>query len=88
MTTAADPSLCLSSTVLGRKVNPPTLDNYCPLVMSILELGWQVGEHIIFRNWDVLYSIGDTRSQSTKASSQDAITPPTTADIEGVEPNP
>ena len=24
------------------KVNPPTIDNYCPLAMSVIELKWQV----------------------------------------------
>ena len=86
MTAAAD--LCPSSTVLVEKVNPPTLDNYHPLAMSVLELRWHVGKHIVFRKWDVLCSLGDTRSQSTKASSEDTITLPTSTDIEGVEPQP
>ena len=71
------------------KVNLPTLDTYHPLVRSVAELKWQVGEQAAFSKWDVLCglenAIPEARSQNTKASSEDVVTPPTTADIEGVE---
>ena len=76
----------------AEKVKLPMLDNYCPLAMSILELRWQVGEHIAFSKWDVLCGLEDAipeaRSQGTKALPEDAITPPATTNIEGVEPQP
>ena len=67
----------------AEKVNSPTLDNYHPLVMSVVELRWQVGEHVTFSKWDVLCGLEDAvpeaRSQNTEA---------TTANIEDVEPQP
>ena len=72
------------------KVNLPTLDNYCPLAMNVVELRWQVGEHITFSKWDVLCGLEDVvpeaRNQNTEASPEDAITPPATANVEGVKP--
>ena len=74
------------------KVNPPTLDNYCPLVISVVELRWQLGEHFAFSKQDVLCGLEDAipeaRSQNTEASPEDAITLPTTTNIEGVKPQP
>ena len=47
-----------------------------------------MGRHVAFNKQDVLCGLEDARSQSTKASPEDAITLPATADIEGVEPQP
>ena len=60
--------------------------------MGVVELRWQVGEHIPFSKWDVLCGLEDAileaRSQNTKTSPEDAITLPTTTNIEGVKPQP
>ena len=71
------------------KVNPPTLDTYCPLAMSVLELKWQVEEHIAFSKPDVFSSLKDAipeaRSQNAKASPEGTITLPITSNTGGVE---
>ena len=60
--------------------------------MSVMELKWQIGEHAAFSKQDVFCGLEDTipeaKSQNTKALPEDAITLPTTAHIEGVEPQP
>ena len=78
--------------MLGREGKSAKTGNYHPLAVSLTQLRWQVGEHFAFSKWDVLCGLEDTipeaRSQNTKASPEDAITLPATANIEGVEPQP
>ena len=60
--------------------------------MSVMELKWQIGEHAAFSKQDVFCGLEDAipevKSQNTKASPGDAITPPAAANVEGVEPQP
>ena len=74
----------------AEKVNLPMLDTCCPLAMSVMELKWQVEDHAAFSKHDVLCGLEDTiheaKSQNTKALPEDVVTPPATANIEGVEP--
>ena len=76
----------------AEKVSLPTLDAYCPLAMSIVELKWWAEGHITFSKQDIFHNLGDTvpeaRSQDTEAPPEGIIAPPTTADIGGVEPHP
>ena len=68
------------------------LDTYCPLAMSVMELKWQICEHATFSKQDVFCGLEDAipeaKSQNSKASPEDTITPPAAVDIEGVEPQP
>ena len=74
------------------KVNPQTLDTYCPLAMSVVELKWWVERHIAFSKWDVFSGLEDAilnaRSQNAEASPKGTITLPIASDIGGVEPLP
>ena len=60
--------------------------------MSVIELKWQVGGHVTFSKQDVFWGLEDAvseaRNQNTKASPEGTVTPPTTANIEGMGPQP
>ena len=85
-TTAADPGLCLSSTVLGRE-GKSTNTGHLLLFGDECNRAKVVSRgHVVFSKWNVLCSLEDAipeaRSQNTEALPEDAITLPTTTDVE------
>ena len=73
------------------KVRPPALLDYCPLVMSIVELMQHVKGHITFYKWDIFLNLGritlETVSWDTAIPQGDPITQPTTTGVRGMESN-
>ena len=65
----------------AEKVNLPTLNTYHPLVMSVVELKWQMEGCITFSKQDVFCSLGDAvpeaRSQDTEAHQKALLPHPT-----------
>ena len=76
----------------AEKVRPPTLSNYCPLVMSVVELKQCVEGHITFSKQDVFQNLWSTtpedRSWDTGILQGDPIIPSTTTDVRDMEPSP
>ena len=64
------------------KVSLPMLGGYCPLVMSIVELRWQVEGHFTFSKQDIFCNlegtVSEARSKDTEVPQEGAIAPPTT----------
>ena len=74
------------------KVRPPTLGDYHPLVMSVVEFKQQVEGHITFSKQAIFHNLGVTtnevRSGDTKIPQEGTIASPTTPDVGGTEPHP
>ena len=66
------------------------LSGYHPLVMSIVELKWQVEGHFTFSKQDIFCNLGGTvpeaRSKDMEASQEGTVALPTTTAVGGVEP--
>ena len=60
--------------------------------MSVMELKQRVEEHVAFSKWDIFCglekAIPEAGGQDTEASPEGSAMPPTTSEIEGVEPHP
>ena len=76
----------------AEKVRPSTLSDYGPLVMSIVELKWQVEGHVTFSKHDIFKNLRSTtleaRSWDMGILQGDPITPPSTTDAGDMEPSP
>ena len=73
------------------KTRPPALLDYCPLVMSVVELMQYVRGHVTLNRQDIFWNLGritlGTVSWDTVIPQGDPATPPTTTDARDVESN-
>ena len=74
------------------KVRPQAHPDYCPLVMSIVELMQLMKGHVTFYKWDILWGLGriapETVNQDPAFPQGHPITQSTTTDVRGMESNP
>ena len=70
----------------------PTLGDYCPLAMSVVELKWWVERHVTFSKQDIFRDLGsaipEARSRDMEIPQVDSFAPPTTKDVGAMEPSP
>ena len=73
----------------AEKVRLPTLPDYRPLAMSIVELMQHVRAHVTLDKWDIFWNLGNITpeavSQDTVIPQGDPFTPPTTTDVGDME---
>ena len=73
------------------KIRLPALPDYCPLVMSVVELMQHVRGNVTLDKWDILWNLGritpESVSQDTVIPQGDPVTQPTTADVRDMESN-
>ena len=74
---ATDCGLCPRHCNIGqKKVRPPTLNDYCPLVMNVVELRQHMGRYITFNKWDVFQNLGSTIPEGCKLGHGDSTRGP------------
>ena len=75
----------------AEKFRPQAHPDYCPLVMSVMELMQCVKEHVTFYKWDILQGLQrialETVNWDPAVPQGHPITQPTTTDVRGMESN-